>query len=228
MRKYFTSGLAILLPLLFTLMIVNFLINFITDPFLESATTFIEKFDFFHQATLINFSSKLLILFLLTSLVFLIGLLGRYFFMEALFHLSDYLFQKLPIINRIYQTFHDIVYSLFSSSSKKFSQVVFVPFPSLDNLCMGLVTSDCIQLRNSLHEYENWVSVFIPATPNPSVGFLLMFRKEQLLFVDMKVDEAMKFVVSCGVVMPDFEIIQPDESYEKKFCIQSPVLSCEG
>lgn len=234
MKKYFTSGLAILLPAILTIMIVSFLINFLTQPFLESTITLLEQLDFFnhsfflfHPKTIVILTSKAFILLFLSGFILLIGLFGKLFLIDAFFRLGDYLLHKLPVINKIYKSCQDVVHSLFSSSSKKFSQVVLVPFPNSSNLGIGLITGDAIKLANCQQETGHLISVFVPGTPNPSVGFMLMFKREQLHFVNMKVDEAMKFIVSCGVVMPDFEIIQPDEAYEKQFFSQSDLLSRE-
>lgn len=90
------------------------------------------------------------------------------------------------------------------------------------------MTGHSIQIGGMHQEYGDLLSVFIPGTPNPSVGFLLLFKKEQLTFVNMKVDEAMKFIVSCGAVMPDFAVIKPSVIYEKQFCSsESDFLSRE-
>lgn len=235
MKKYFTSGLAILLPIILTVMIVNFLINFVTQPFLNSTQALLEKLIFphhsfflFNQTTFVILSSKFLVLVFLISFTILMGICGKYFLIDVLFRFGNYFLHKLPFINKIYKACQDVVHSIFSSSSKKFSQVVFVPFPSPDNLSLGLVTNDSIKIVNCQHESENLVSVFIPGTPNPSVGFMLMFKREQLLFVNMKVDEAMKFIVSCGIVMPNFKTLHPHEAYEKQFFSEDYILSREG
>jgi uncharacterized membrane protein len=127
-------------------------------------------------------------------------------------------------VNKIYKACQDVVQSLFSSSSKSFSQVVFVPYPNAHNLSIGLMIRDSVKIKHNQRDYEELVSVFVPGTPNPSVGFMLMFKREQLTFVNMKVDEAMKFVVSCGVVMPDFTITQPFQPYEKQLSRESDFL----
>lgn len=231
MKKYFTSGLAILLPIVLTLMIVSFLINFLTQPFLESTQALLKqssflRHSFIHHATFLALLSKMLILLILSGIILLIGVFGKLFLIDAFFRFGDYLLHQLPFVNKIYKACQDVVHSLFTSS-KKFSQVVFVPFPSPDSLCIGLVTHDSLKLRNCQQESEHLISVFIPGTPNPSVGFMLMFKRGQLLFANMKVDEAMKFIVSCGVVMPHFEILQPDKTNEKQFLHQSHFLPCE-
>lgn len=210
------SGMAILMPLVLTMMIMSFLINFLTQPFLKSTQRWLEQSFFFqdfsflfHQVLLSSLFSKALILLALTSLILLVGLLGKLFLVNLLFRLGDNLLYRLPFINKIYTACQDVVQSLFSSSSKKFSQVVLVPFPHPESLSLGLVTNESIRLDNCQQETDPLISVFIPGTPNPSVGFILMLKREQLLFVNMKVEEAMKFIISCGVFMPNFEIFQP-------------------
>lgn len=235
MKKIFTSGLAVLLPVILTVMIVNFLINFITQPFLNSTQALLETLPLFQQSaslmpptTFSTLSTKALILLFLIGFTMLIGFLGKYFLIDLLFRMGDYLFHKLPYINKIYKTCKDIVHSLFSSSSKKFSQVVFVPFPNPHNLSVGLVANESIKIKNCPQEADDFLSVFVPGTPNPSVGLMLMFKREQLIFVNMKVDEAMKFIVSCGIVMSNFETYQPQSFHEKQLFEQDYLLSREG
>src|SRR5262245_41665105 len=95
MKKHFSSGLVILLPLILTIIIVNFLINFLTEPFLELAKSFLEQLQIFHQShflfhhsTIVIFSSKALILFILSGFVILIGLIGKLFLIDIFFRLG--------------------------------------------------------------------------------------------------------------------------------------------
>jgi uncharacterized membrane protein len=215
MKKYFTTGVAILLPIILTVVIVEFLVNFLTKPFLEPTKALITQFGFFqhpflliHETALVTIASKILILLFLAGFIALIGFLGKLFLIDYLFRVGDYFLHKLPYVNKIYKACQDIVHSLFSSQ-KTFSQVALVPFPNAHNLSVGLVIGDPIMLKQIPHESLDLISVFVPCTPNPSVGFMLMFKREQLTFVNMKVDEAMKFVLSCAVVMPDFATSQP-------------------
>lgn len=235
MKKCFTSGLAILLPVILTLFILNFLINFVTKPFIAFTESLLENFISFHQPllyyyqdTIILIVSKLLILLFLVALTILIGVFGKLFLIDLFFRVGDVLLHKLPYINKIYRACKDIVHSLLSSSSNKFTQVVLVPFPHLDSLSVGLVTNDSLKIENSIHDSEELVSVFVPGTPNPSVGFLLAFKRDDIRLINMKVDEAMKFVVSCGIVLPDFEILHHHQTYEHPFNSKNYLLSSQG
>ncbi|MFI0435614.1 MAG: DUF502 domain-containing protein [Parachlamydiaceae bacterium] len=207
MGKYFSSGLVILLPIVVTCFIVNFAVNFLTRPFLELTKELLQDWILFpapallfHSETFVRWSSKLLILATLSGCVMLIGLVANLFLVKMIFRFGDRLLHNLPIINTIYQACQDVVFSLFSSTSKKFSLVVLVPFPNPQSFSLGLVTNQRVVLDKSNEESEHLISVFIPGTPNPSVGYMLMFKQEQLLFVNMTVEQAMKFIISCGIV----------------------------
>ncbi len=218
-KKYFTTGLVILLPVILTILVMTFLVNFLTRPFLGVTGNLVTYFLSTHHLFLDHINivlilSKLLILMGLFLFTLLIGFLGKLFLIDYLFKLGDALLHHVPFINKIYKACQDIVHSLFSSSSKSFSQVVFVPFPSPESLSVGLVTKESILIHSHPIQSSDLVPVFVPGTPNPSVGFLMMFQRKQLIFVDMKVDEAMKFVVSCGVVMPDFSLSPSKSSTE--------------
>lgn len=204
MKKYFSTGLAILLPILLTGIIVIFLINFFTSPFTGAMTELLYHIELFQRDQIhpneILFISKILVLILLAFTILLIGVLGKFFLIDYFFGLGNRLFYKVPYINRIYKACQDVVHGLFSPKSSSFSQVVLVPFPSPGSLSIGLVAKELFS-----HSTPT-VSVFVPGTPNPSMGFMLTFKREQVIFTDMKIDEAMKYVVSCGVVLADFTI----------------------
>lgn len=209
MKKSFTSGLIILLPIVLTVMIVNFFVNLLTQPFLQLTNHFLEELIafpqpliLFHQSTLITLSSKILILLIIGGFIILIGLFGELFLINLFFRFSHFLLTNLPIVNKVYQICQEVVSSLFSSTSKQFSLVVLAPFPQSQSFCIGLVANEMINLEKSLNQSETLISVFIPGTPNPTVGYLLMYKREELIFLNMSVEEAMKFIVSCGIVMP--------------------------
>lgn len=216
MKKYFTTGLAILLPILLTIIIVVFLVNILTRPFAGSIEAFLENSGWFDDNNslwtsydVIFFLSKILILCAIAGFILLIGFIGKHFLVDHTLQIANKFFHKVPYVNKIYKACQDVVHGLFSSKSTSFSQVVFVPFPNKHSLSVGLVTRSAIILSKQSDEHE-LIPVFVPGTPNPSVGFMLMFKRHEIIFADMKVDQAMKFVVSCGVVLPEFSLIKSE------------------
>jgi len=218
MKKYFTTGLALLLPIALTLIILCFVINILTKPFLK----FTERLLVYYNPSLelqdsfiLIWSSKLLILVSLFVCVFLLGFLGRIFFFKSLLHCGDYLIHRIPFVNSIYKASQDLVNGVFSNNSTSFSKVVLVPFPTLKSFSVGFVTKEHLDLTEEGGDAEELIPVFVPGTPNPSVGFMLMFRRREIHFVDMTIEKAMKMIISCGVAMPDFIITSETENKEK-------------
>ena len=131
----------------------------------------------------------------------LLGLLARPFFFHSILKLGDRLIARIPIVNKVYKTSKEIIQALFAPKGQSFKQVVLIHFPYKGCYCLGLIASDspttCVQ---SVH--QEMVSVFIPTTPNPTSGFLTMVPREEIIYLKMKSEEAIKYIVSCAVIQP--------------------------
>jgi len=208
LKAYFITGLVILLPLAVTLMIVAFIVNFLTEPFMGAISALIKHFHiadngllFLSSEQVIRYLSKFLILILLFALTMIIGMITRSFFIRTAFSIGDKILHKIPLVNTVYKTTKDIIKTVFVSDKNSFKQVVMVPFPRADVYALGLIARDSPEACS--HSVgSQLVSVLIPTTPNPTTGFLLMFKREDLIFLDMKPEEAIKYIVSCGVIVP--------------------------
>ncbi len=99
----------------------------------------------------------------------------------------------------------DIIRTLFAKDKSAFQQVVMIPFPSPGIYVLGFATQEA-PATCSEKVGKELISVLIPTTPNPTSGFLLMFPKEDLIYVDMKPEEAIKFIISCGVIVPEIPL----------------------
>ena len=209
MKKHFITGLVILLPLALTIMIVSFVVNFLTQPFVGLVTEFIHTnaivpphFWIFSSQQVIHYGSQLVILLALAFATILIGVLTRWFFIHYLINLGEFILHRIPFINQLYKTSQEIIRTIFYSNSKSFKQVVLVPFPTPKVLCIALVTRDLIEDEKEQTPHD-LVSVFVPTTPNPTSGYLLMYRREDISYLDMKVEDAIKFVFSFGMIVPE-------------------------
>lgn len=209
MKKHFLTGLAILLPAIITLFFVTFVINFLTKPFIGLMQRILIHYDilnhpflFFSANQVLFFSSKILALVFLIGLTLLLGLIGRFVFLNYFFKMGDYLIHRIPIINKIYKAIQDVTHTILKPESKSFSQSVLVRFPNSNTLAVGLISNEKLPLESDL-KFHDLISVFVPGTPNPSMGFMLMYRKEQLIYLDTKVEDAFKFVISAGVISPE-------------------------
>lgn len=192
MKKHFVTGLVILLPVALTLWIVSFIFDFLTDPFLGLAESALGSLGVESQQTR-TVIGKLLALSFLFALIIGIGALGRYFLFSYFMSLSDALLKRIPVISSVYKTSQELINTLMSTSGKSFKQVVLVPFPHQKAFSVGFISRDDLEI-------DGKIAVFIPTTPNPTSGFLIMYTRDQLIPLDLKVEEALRFVISCGVL----------------------------
>ena len=217
MKKSFITGLVILLPLAVTVMIVIFIVNFLTQPFIGAVSTFLSNFDILNRGFLflkpeqvIRYGSQLLILLCLFLFTICLGGIARWFFVRSLLKLSDYILNKIPLVNKVYKTTKDIIKTIFASDKNAFKQVVMVPYPKKDCFVIGLLSRESPEICSEAANAELF-SVLVPTTPNPTTGFLLMYKREDMIFLDMKPEDAIKYIVSCGVITPE----HPDKIEEK-------------
>ncbi len=208
MKKHFITGLVILLPLVVTIAVVIFLVNFLTKPFIGVVSAILAKFEIINHGFLflspedvLNYGSKLIILVLLFLVTVGLGMITRWFLINTLFRLGDKILHRIPIVNTVYKTTQDIIKTLFVSDKNTFKQVVMVPFPRPDVFVLGLISRESPDVC-SRAAGNDLTSVFVPTTPNPTTGFLLMFKRSDLILIDMKPEDAIKYIVSCGVIIP--------------------------
>ncbi len=209
MKKYFLTGLAILLPLAITIAVVSFIINMLTDPFIGIVRPIVCHFQigekgflFLDQEQVIVYTSKLLILVLLFGFTVLLGMIGRWYAIRTALQLGDRLLHRIPIVNTVYKTTKDIIHTLFSPEKETFKKVVLVPFPRKGIYTLALISTDAPQICSE-KAGQPLVTVLIPTTPNPTTGFLLMYPAADLIPIDMRPEQAIKYIVSCGMITPE-------------------------
>ncbi len=206
MRKHFLTGLAILLPVVLTTVIVSWLVNFLTKPFIGFVAPILESMDlldkpflFLNPKELLLYSSRILILMMLFLICIGIGFLTRLYFLKQLIRLGDWFLHRIPLVNKVYKASKDVVTTIFEDHTTAFQKVALVPYPHSKSYCLGLITSESLP-KGSTYEKQDTVSVFVPGAPNPTIGFMILFRPEQIIPVDMKVEDALRTIVSCGAL----------------------------
>lgn len=206
MKKVFLSGLALLLPIALTFLIVIFILNFLTKPFTYSFEQWMTQanpgFLSYISPKTLHYLVQLLILIFLFFTTITVGALGRVFFIRYFLKLGDRIINKLPVVNKIYKTTKDIIKSLFSPDAGTFKDVVLVPFPSSTEYCLGLLSGPPPKACQEKSKDE-LVTVLLPTAPHPISGYLLIFKKNDVIKIDMSIEEAIKFTVSCGIVHPE-------------------------
>lgn len=135
--------------------------------------------------------------------ILLVGMLASNLFGRLLFRAIDGLLTRVPVISLIYPATKRFTDYLFSNSVQdQFKRVVYVEFPEQRSYTIGFITHESLyQLEREMG--QKTVSVFVPMAPVPLTGFIVMIPEEKVKIADISVDEAVKFVVSCGVVFPE-------------------------
>ena len=196
MRKYFITGLLILVPLAITAWVLNLVISTMDQSLLFVPVRW-------QPRTLIGFDIPGLGTMLTVVIVFLTGLLTNNLVGNYVVRLWERLLQRIPIVNSLYSSVKQVSDTLFSSSGNAFRKAVLVPYPHRDSWTIAFLTgTPGGDVKN--HLVGDYVSVYVPTTPNPTSGFFLMMAKENVVELDMSVDAALKYIVSMGVVAPDY------------------------
>jgi uncharacterized membrane protein len=209
MKKYFITGMIILLPLAVTVGLIAFIVRLLTNPFVGWVKNFLQmhqlqpgKFFFLSQDQVILFSAQALILFSLFFFTLFLGMITRWFFIKSMIEFFDSLLLKIPLVNKIYKTTQEIIRTLFSSDKSSFKEVVLAPFPNKETYTLGLVSRDAPKYCSKATQKE-LVTVFVMTAPNPTTGYLVMFEREDLIPIDMKIEDAVKYIISCGILIPE-------------------------
>lgn len=195
LRKYLFSGLATVLPLFITFYIILIIFKF-TNCF---AGQYINAF----LLDTFGFSIPGLGLIFLVLAVIGIGAFVSNFLGHSIFAFFDRLFHRMPLVANIYPSAKKLSDFLFSEEEqKKFRKVVLVEYPTPGSYSIGFLTNEGVRQFNDRTGRE-LVTVLVPLSPMPYSGLLLILPKEKLLEVDMTIHEAVKLVLSGGVVVPD-------------------------
>ncbi len=193
-KRYFITGLLIWVPLGITAWVVS-LIAGAADQSLRLLPAAI------HPHNLIGFDIPGAGIFVTLVIIFITGLLAANFIGQRLVNWWERLLARIPVVNSIYNGVKQVSDTLFSSSGMAFRQPLLVQYPHQGAWTIAFLTGepggDVVN-----HLKEEHVSVYVPTTPNPTSGFFLMFPKSQVIELDMDVDQALKYIISMGVVAP--------------------------
>ena len=133
-------------------------------------------------------------------LITFIGWMSLSFIGKKLLEIFNNILKKIPILRTIYSAFEQML-DIFTKSEKNKKNVVLVEYPRKGSWAVGFATKEN-KSEISSKSKQNLINVFVPTTPNPTSGFLLMFPKEEVIYLDMSFEEASRFIVSAGSSEP--------------------------
>mgnify|MGYP001772896119 CR=1 FL=1 len=192
LTKHFITGLLLFIPVWITLYIVWLFFKLISNI----AAPFILAFMFFFKIPENEFFVRLISFFLSLFFIYLFGLVTNTIIGKNILKSIENIFIKFPIVNDIYVTSKKLVNFFTEYKGIKGNKVVIVEYPRKGIYSLGIVTV----------ETEDKFGVFIPSTPNPTTGYLVFFPKEEIKPTTINVDEALRIIVSGGIMSSQEEI----------------------
>jgi uncharacterized membrane protein len=190
LRNYFVTGVIVLIPIGFTLYLSKFLINF-SAKLIPSGL---------NPNTYLPYVIPGIEIILTIVFITFIGGLSLSFLGKKFLQIIDDLFKRIPILRTIYSAIGQMTDSFRNQEGNRKS-VVLVEYPRKGSWAVGFATKkNTGEIKDKTN--QNLINVFVPTTPNPTSGFLLMFPEQDLIYLDMSFEEASKFIVSAGTSKP--------------------------
>lgn len=195
LRNYFLAGILVTAPISITIYVTwGFL------KFLDNKITPFIPFEF-NPNTYLPVEIPGLGLIIAIVFFILIGWVTRNFLGRLIISTSEYILERVPVINTIYGAIKQIFETVMASQSDAFKEVVMFEYPRKGIWVMGFVTGQTKGEVQALTDTEV-VNVFLPTTPNPTSGFLLFVPRKDLTVMQMSVEEGIKMIVSGGIITP--------------------------
>lgn len=195
LRAYLLTGVVVTAPLAITLWLTwNFIhwVDVQITPLIPDA---------YNPNRYLPFSVPGLGLLIMLVFLTLVGFAAANFFGRTLIHFGERVLGRMPIIRSIYGTAKQIIETVLRNSSKSFREVVLIEYPRKGLWSIAFLTGEASgELRRRLG--DDWITVYMPTTPNPTSGFLLAVHRSEIVPLDMTVEEAIKLIISTGVIVP--------------------------
>ncbi|MCY6371443.1 DUF502 domain-containing protein [Clostridium ganghwense] len=182
----FLAGITAILPIGLTIFIL-YQLFMIIDSFSAGIV------EFFYGKRVVGVGFLTTVVFIL-----LVGFITKYYLGQKLFSFIEKTVSRIPVAQSIYSAVKEVSKMFSSNDGQKFSKVVSIDFPSKGMKSIGFVTNNEIKMSD-----KEKIAVFIPTTPNPTNGFLIYVDTENVEFLDISVDEAIKAIVSMGAITPN-------------------------
>ena len=210
LRRTFLTGLLILLPVFLTYLLIAFLFNLFASigaPLERGLARVLGS----HHVVWIEPLGPLVNLLLSLVAIFLLGLVGTNILGRRLIAVFEALVLRLPLIKTVYGATKQVV-DTFQGSERSFQRVVLLQYPSKGLWVIGFVAAE---RRDNLHlaATDTLLAIFVPTTPNPTSGFLVLVSPEEVVDVDYSVEEAFKFIISSGIVGKDLTPVTPPQAF---------------
>ncbi|RHF69758.1 DUF502 domain-containing protein [Fusobacterium mortiferum] len=217
-KAYFYTGLIALLPIVLTVYIFNWIVgimmsllgnSFVTIIIKNILLVFVEEGDMDYYFQLLVYFISLVTMIIGTCLV---GFTLKIVFFAKIIKKAKELFIKIPLIKQVYTTISQIIEVAVSDREKSYQKVVMVEYPRKGIYSIGFLTSeDNFLVSDAVGREEKVYNVFIPTSPNPTSGMFIVVPESEVKILDIKIDDAIKLIISGGVILPEKKEIEKIE-----------------
>jgi len=197
LRAYFFTGILVTAPVAMTFYVAYKVILWVDTGVSKLLPPQLRSYYDTLPFTIPGLGIIVLILVMTLIGMFAAGFIGKFFI-----RLGDWIVKRIPLISTVYSLLKKVFETFLSDKTSAFSKVVLLEYPRKGIWILGLVSTDTEGEVKDILKQE-MVNVFVPTTPNPTSGFLIFMPKKDLVYLDMTVEEALKFIISGGIVSPD-------------------------
>ena len=200
-KNYIFTGIISIIPISITFWIIQKLFLFFSVPGKIIIDLVIDKAaveNYIYLSYIYIFVSRLLGFLLTLIFLYFLGLIIKNVIGRRIYNFFEFVLDNIPIINKIYKTIKSITDSLTSTKEQAFTKVVMLEYPKDGLWTLAMVTGESTDTKGN--EYYN---LFVPTTPNPTSGYLIMVEKNKTIDADITVDEGLSIVVSAGMIGPN-------------------------
>jgi len=194
LRRYLIAGLLVWLPLAATVVLIRLVIGLLDNTVLLIPPEF-------RPQALLGYSIPGLGLVLAIAILLLTGMLAANLLGRRLVALWEAILGRIPLVRTIYNAVKQISATVLDSEGKSFRKVVLVEYPKDGIWSVGFLTNREVIVQTDAND-KGMTAVFVPTTPNPTSGFIILLPAENVFELDMTVEEGVKFVISMGVIIP--------------------------
>ena len=202
LRKWLLAGLLVIVPMAITVAVLRWIIDTLDQTLLILPEAW-------QPDRLIGVHIPGFGVLLTLAILLIVGAVASNFMGKKLVSLGDAVVARIPVVRGIYSSVKQVSDTLFSESGNAFRTAVLVQWPRPDVWTVAFVTGAPGGDVTNYLRGDEFVSVYVPTTPNPTGGYFVMLRKSDCIELKMSVDEALKYVVSMGVVSPQRTITRP-------------------
>lgn len=198
-RNAFITGIVVILPLGVTIIVINFLLEKLGTPASNLFFWFLDRD--FRNLPAVQFGLEVLSILVVFLLITLLGFGSRFVLGRILLSWLEGLLDRVPFINTVYRTVKQIVDTFGQQKKAVFQEVVLIEYPRPNCYVLGFLTS---KAKGEPQEVTGSyiVNIFVPTTPNPTSGFLLMLPDQDVTRLKMSIADGMKLIISGGAVVP--------------------------